>query len=126
MGLGLGSSVEEVREKLDPLRDGEERPLDGEKEEGERVYWKLKGTEYSWIIAWAGDDEKIVRMRAMLRPENSKPFSEIGDLAIANVSQPNAAVWNTTAPDGSAFRVVAQGADQHATSIYIFSLRRRD
>lgn len=128
MGVGVGSSLDEAREKFDPLREGEERAPESEKEkeEGERVYWKLKETEYSWIIAWAAEDGKITRMRAMLRPDRLKPFTDIGDLATAKVNQANAAAWDTKAVDGWPFRVVAQGPEQRATTIYMFSLRPRD
>lgn len=126
MGIGIGSPIDEAREKLDPLREPGESAPEGEKEEGERVYWKLKETEYSWIIAWADDEGKITRMRAMLRPEQSKPFSELGDLAVASVNQPNTVAWNLTAADGTPVRIIAQGPAQRATTIYMFSLRTRE
>lgn len=123
MGIGVGSEMETAREKFDPLRGGEEHAPDSDKEEGERAYWKLKETEYGWIIAWADEAGKITRMRAMLRPDKLKPFQDIGNLATATVNQPNTVAWNLTAADGSPFRVVAQGPDQRATTIYMFSLR---
>lgn len=124
MGVGIGSALEEAREKLDPLRENADEPEEGEKEEGERVYWKLKATEYSWVVAWA-DEGKITRLRAMLRADQPKAFSAIGDLATATVNQPNTAAWNLTAADGMPFRIVAQGPQQQATTIYMFSLRPR-
>lgn len=126
MGIGIGSPIEGAREKLNPLREGEEHAPDSDKEEGKRVYWKLKETEYSWIIAWADEEGKITRMRAMLRPDKPKPFREIGDLATATLNQPNRVVWNLTTAGGWPFRVVAQGPEQHATTIYMVSLRTAD
>jgi hypothetical protein len=126
LGIGIGSEMEEAREKLDPLREGEDGAPEGEKEEGERAYWKLKETDYSWIIAWADKGGKITRIRATFRPDKPKPFSEIGDLGTATVNQPNAAAWNITAADGSPIRIVAQGPEQRASTVYMFSLRPHD
>lgn len=122
MGVGIGSTMEETRERLDPLRDGEDDAPEGEKEEGERGYWKLKETEYDWIIAWADGRGKIVRLRAMLRQGVTKRFSEIGDLRLASTANPNIAKWKLRAADGTNYRLVAQGTEGRAATVYMFSV----
>lgn len=120
LGVGIGTSMNEARAKLDPLRVADERAPDRKEKAGTRVYWKLKETEYDWIIAWANREGEITRLRAMLRRERAKPFAEIGELSRATVNLPERAVWDIKHEDGEHFRLVAEGREQRAATLYMF------
>ena len=53
LGLTIGSTMQEAREKLDPLRVPTDYVPDEKEESGRRVHWKLKETDYDWVMAWA-------------------------------------------------------------------------
>jgi hypothetical protein len=86
------------------------------------MFWRLKETDYAWVMVWGGADGKVTRVRATLRPGKTKPFSEIGDSKTAVVAAPTNARWNLRRPDGPNYRLIAQGADERASSVYMFSL----
>jgi hypothetical protein len=125
LGIAIGSSLEEARAKLDPLRAEDEHTPDAKEVDDKRVYWKLRGTEYDWVIVWANPEGKITRMRVNPRPEMVKSFSQIGDLSKAAVNQPDTAVWNVARPGAAPFRLIAQGVGQRATSLYMFGPQPR-
>lgn len=120
LGVGIGTTMKEARERLNPLREKRDGPLDEKEKMGTRVYWKLVETEYDWVMAWANRDGKVTRLRAVLRPDKFKPFAEIGDLAKAVKSSPNMAVWDVVRETGS-FRITALGADGRAVRISILA-----
>lgn len=122
LGLAIGSPISEARARLDPLRIPVEYTPDTKEETGRRIYWKLKETEYEWVMVWAKADGTITRIRAVFRPEATKPFSEIGNPQTAASVGPERARWNLQRPDGTHFRLIAQGANERATSVYMFSL----
>ena len=123
LGVAIGSKLEDVRKKLDPLRAPDPAYVpDLKDQQGRRVYWKLKETDYDWLIAWANPEGKVTRFRVMLRRENAKPFTAIGDLQTATSLQPEAVKWTLRDRDGVPYRLIAQGADNHALSVYMFSL----
>jgi hypothetical protein len=127
LGVGIGMSMEEAHEKLDPLKaeagTPEEPRREKDREEGEREIWTLKETQYRWIIAWA-KAEKIVQISVSVRPEAPKPFEQVGDLARAAVNTEAAAMWNATSPTGVKYRLVAKGPDRRANVIYMLTLER--
>ena len=121
LGVRIGAQISEARDKLDPLRAAGSYPPDEKELQGRRIYWKLAGTEYDWIMVWADKQGKVTRVRAVFRPEHQKPFAEIGDLASALTADSHAVRWNLKTPAGSPFRLAAQGADGRAVSVYMFS-----
>lgn len=51
LGLTIGTAMAEARTKLDPLRaPGPAYQPDQKELQGRRVYWKLSGTDYDWIM----------------------------------------------------------------------------
>ena len=122
LGVGIGTPITEARAKLDPLRAPGEHEPDRKEEAGKRIYWKLTGTDYDWIIVWANSDGLITRLRANPLPDRPKPFAEVGDLSRAVVNEPLQAIWTVERPGGISFRLVAQGNDQLARTIYMFAL----
>ena len=122
LGIGIGMQMSEARGKLDPLRQPTDNEPDGKEQAGTRIYWKLNGTEYDWIMAWANKAGQITRVRANPRPDKPKPFAEVGDLSRAAAVQPQQAMWNVERPGGLSYRLVAQGDDRLARSVYMFAL----
>lgn len=120
-GLALGSEMEEAREKLAPLRDTTNHIPDAKELSGRRIYWKLRGTEYEWIMAWADAEGKIARMRAVYRPDSPLPFEKVGNLQAATAVSDTTAKWDLHRPNGSAYRLIAQGSNRQATTVYMFS-----
>jgi hypothetical protein len=122
LDVAIGAPMNEVRAKLDPLRaPGPAYEPDQKELLGRRIYWKLSGTDYDWIMVWAGKDGKVTRVRALFRPEHRKPYAEIGDVAQAATADPAMVRWNLQTASGSRYRLVAQGADDRAISVYMFS-----
>jgi hypothetical protein len=122
LGIGIGTPITEAREKLDPLRAPGDHEPDRKEQAGTRIYWKLAGTEYDWIIVWANKAGQITRVRATPRPEKLKPFAEVGDLSRAAAIQPQQAIWNVERPNALSYRLIAQGNDRLAKSVYMFAL----
>ncbi|CAA9235455.1 MAG: hypothetical protein AVDCRST_MAG42-1801 [uncultured Chthoniobacterales bacterium] len=121
LGVAIGDTLESTREQLDPLRAPGSYPPDEKELQGRRIYWKLAGTDYDWIMAWADKQGKVTRVRAMFRAEHQKPFAEIGDLAAAITADAQTVRWNLKTESGAPYRLVAQGTDQKAISVYMFS-----
>ena len=122
LGIGIGMPLTEARAKLDPLRVPGEHEPDRKEQAGTRIYRKLSGTDYDWIIVWANKAGQITRVRANPRPDKLKPFSQIGDLSRAASSLPQQATWNVERPGGLSDRLIAQGENQLARSVYMFAL----
>lgn len=122
LGIGIGMQMSEARATLDPLRQATDHEPDGKEQAGTRIYWKLDGTEYDWIMAWANKAGQITRVRANPRPDKPKPFAEVGDLSRAAAVQPQQAMWNVERAGGLSYRLIAQGDDRLAKSVYMFAL----
>ncbi len=120
-GLTIGSKMEEARKKLEPMRDLTNHVADAKEISGRRIYWKLRGSEYDWIMAWADGAGKITRMRAVYRSESPVPFEKIGDLQTALAVSDTTVKWDLRRPDGGSYRLIAQGADRRAKTVYMFS-----
>lgn len=119
LGVAIGSSLDDARRRLDPLREPGSTELRGKGEEARKAYWKLAGTEYKWIMAWTDEEERVVQLSVAPRAENGKPFAEIGDLPKAATDQENVAVWDVQREDRPPYRLIAKGPDRHARSIYM-------
>jgi hypothetical protein len=122
LGLAIGDPMDSAREKLDPLRTPAVYTPDAKETSGRRILWRLRETEYEWIMAWGNGEGKITRMRAFYRADQRKPFREIGALDKAVSVTPHAARWNLRRPGGPYVRLIAQGAEQLAHTVYMFSL----
>jgi len=125
LGVGIGTTLEEAHNKLDVLRDPASTGLQdkegNEGNEGEKAYWRLVGTEYSWIMLWSNKEGRVVQVSAAVRPEKPKPFKEVGDLSKAAINDENAAKWNVQRPDNLSYRLVARGPNHRATNIYLIA-----
>ena len=119
--MAIGDTLDRAREQLDPLRAPGSYPPDEKELQGRRIYWKLAGTDYDWIMVWADKQRKVTRVRAVFRAEHQKPFAEIGDLPAAMTTDAQTVRWNLKTAAGAPYRLVAQGADQKAISVYMFS-----
>ena len=123
LGVGVGTTIEEAREKLDSLRDPTSTGFRDKKRsaggKGEKAYWRLRGTEFSWIMAWANKEGRIVRLSIAVPTEKPKPFAEVGDLSRATTNQEHVATWNVSRPNKLSYRLVARGPNRRATNIYL-------
>ncbi len=122
LGLAIGDPIAEARKRLDPLRVPAVYTPDAKEKTGRRIYWKLQETEFDWVMVWGNPEGKITRIRGYLRPEQKKPFHEIGDVQTAANATATAAKWNLRRPGGPYFRLVAQGTEHRAQTVYMFSL----
>jgi len=122
LGVAIGDTMESARATLDPLRARNAYPPDEKEQSGRRIYWKLENTDYEWIMAWALPGGRINRIRAVLRPDKLKRFDEIGDLRRALTVDDTTVRWNLRQENGSMYRLVAQGLQQRANTVYMFSM----
>ncbi|CAN5748919.1 hypothetical protein BH20VER1_BH20VER1_15570 [soil metagenome] len=122
LGLAIGDPIAEARQRLDPLRVPTVYTPDRKEKTGRRIYWNLQATEFDWVMVWGNPEGKITRIRGYLRPENLKPFHEIGDLETAASANPAAAKWTLRRPGGPPYRLIAQGTEHRAQTVYMFSL----
>lgn len=123
LGIAIGTSVKEAHKKLDPLRGEEEKTSNpkGKGKEGRREIWKLKETDFRWIMVWINEEDKITRIGAWLRRE--MPFSDIADLNRAVSKTDSRAMWNGSS-HGKGFQLLAKGRDKHAQIIYLVEVAR--
>ena len=124
LGIAIGSTMEEARARLEQLSVPAEDGSEAEEEDERRTFWKLKATEFDWIMAWAKTDGRITRVRAVFRPNQGKAFKEIGRLETAASVDSERVKWNLRTREGANFRLIAQGAQERATSVYMFSLEQ--
>lgn len=124
LGIRIGANLEEARAKLSAshVSFAERRGKDGG-EEGEQIYWKLEATEYNWVMIWTDREHRVAQLSASVRPENPKPFEEIGDLAKASNDQSDIAVWDVVSGDRLHYRVVAKGTNRRARTVYMTAIR---
>ena len=129
LDVQLFGSIDEAREKMAHLKiDKDATPAVAEKWKrgGSRIAWRLAETDYVWIVAWADKDGKVERISASVRPEQKKPFKEIGDLSRAQGHNESMAIWNVQRPDGSSYRLIAKGVNEQAVTIYMYHLKARE
>jgi len=124
LGLTIGDPVDEARQRLDPLREPVVYTPDAKETSGRRIYWKLRETEFDWIMVWGNAEGKITRLRGYFRPDQTKPFHEIGDLRTAASVTSQMAKWNLRRTGGPYYRLIAQGTEHQAQTVYMFSLEQ--
>ena len=122
LGVAIGSTFEEVRAKLDALRDPGSDPIREKNEPEERkTYWKLAHPEYSWIMVRPNRQGRITQISAFLKPDTPKSFDQVGDLKRAATNADNMAVWNVDRPNDLSYRLVAKGANGRATNVILIA-----
>lgn len=126
LGLGIGDPIDEARKRLDPLREAIDYTPDAKEKSGRRMYWKLRGTEFQWVMVWGNAQGRITRIRAYYRADQRPAFSAIGDIAAADTVTAQEVKWTLRRPGTPYFRVIAQGAEQQAHTVYMFSLELPD
>jgi hypothetical protein len=124
LGVGIGASLEAVREKLEPLSIAIDDPTnkDEDKDEGgHKQVWKLNGTNYTYIALKTNDRGRVVWVTGFVRPSKELPFSALGDTSLALRATDSQAIWNVATPSGG-YRLVAKGQNGRARVIYLLSL----
>jgi hypothetical protein len=129
LGVKVDSSLDAAHAVLDSLCDSAHRPKGeaGEAERGERehrVFWQLAKSDFSSLLVKTDDKKRITYILGSLRPGREIPFDKIGELEKAPLLSDKVVAWDVVKPDKSLLRVVAQGAEQKASSITIFVVKR--
>lgn len=124
LGLELGSTLEQAHTKLDKLSDPAHPPKEEEEGRERKVLWQLARTDYSAVFVKSDERKRITYINAFLRPGKEIPFEKIGDTKKAPLQDINTIAWDVLRPNRPLFRVVASGADQRASSITIFIVKR--
>ena len=124
LGLELGSTLEQAHAKLDKLSDPAHPPKEEEEGPERKVLWQLARTDYSAVFVKSDEKGRITYINAFLRPGKDIPFEKIGDTKKAPLQDINTIAWDVLRPNRPLFRVVASGADQRASSITIFIVKR--
>lgn len=124
LGLELGSTLEQAHTKLDKLSDSAHPPKEEEEGRERKVLWQLARTDYSAVFVKSDERKRITYINAFLRPGKEIPFEKIGDTKKAPLQDINTIAWDVLRPNRPLFRVVANGADQRASSITIFIVKR--
>lgn len=124
LGVRLGSSAEEAREKL--KRYGRSGGAGDDEEEAEREggrteAWKLKRSEFSSIAFRADTEGRVQWVTGFVRRGREIPFAKLGDLsAVASMTEQQA-VWNVQTTRGN-YRLMAKGAEGKARVVHLLSL----
>ncbi len=126
LGVRLNASLKEAHEKLDslcgaghPAKEDEEKPGD-EGESGHKVLWELVKSDFASVFVKADEKGKIVYILANLRPGKEIPFARIGQVEKAPVHTSSTIAWDVVRQNSPLIRVVAQGAEEQASSLTLF------
>lgn len=122
LGIRIGSSLEEAREKLS--RFAESEPDDEaveEREPGKKEAWMLKRSEFKSVALQTDSSAKIIWVSGFVREGREIPFARLGDLSAAIRSTQSEAIWNV-ADERGRYRLVAKGQDGRARVVYLLSL----
>lgn len=131
LGVKLDASLEEAHAKLDHLcapghlpKEEEEKAGD-EGESGHKVLWELAKSDFASVFVKADEKERIVYILAHLKPGKEIPFGRIGQVEKAPIHTSDTVAWDVVRPKSPLVRVVAQGADEKATSLTLFVVKRK-
>ncbi len=129
LGVKLGDTVEAARRKLDPLAEGgQPTKQETEEDEGEggayKVLWQMKGGPYSTIFLKTDDSGRVNNMTGFFRAGKELAFDKIGEVKKAPIANAKVVAWDVARPKQPLFRVVAEGADNQARTITIFTVKR--
>jgi hypothetical protein len=129
LGIQLDQRLEAAEKRLDgSVASTEVVAEEGkpEKEEqGEKILFKLKGTDYSTILLETDGAKRIKSITAMFRDGKGKAFRDLGEVDKAPVLSPTMVAWDVVR-DKKHTRVVATGSDEKATTIKIFRIIHAD
>jgi hypothetical protein len=128
LGVGIGTSLDQARAKLDRLskREGRnEAVTEHEESEGSRKEaWALRGTNYVTVALKVDREGHVVWITGFVRPGKEIPFAKLGNLSSATAVTKARAIWNVATPNGG-YRVIAKGQNGKARVVSILSLASR-
>jgi len=79
--------------------------------------WSLRRTEYQSVAVAVNNADRVVWITGFVRPGKEIPFSRVGDLSIAQVTD-SSAIWNLATPGGN-YQLTARG---HSGKARVISL----
>lgn len=128
LGVGIGTSLDQAREKLARLskREGRDEGVTEEEEpKGSRKEaWALRGTNYVTVALKVDREGHVVWITGFVRPGKEIPFAKLGNLSSATAVTKARAIWNVATPNGG-YRVIAKGQNGRARVVSILSLASR-
>lgn len=123
LGVRLGATLEEAREKLKGLRkSGGEGEGEEEGEAGRKEAWILKKSAYNSIAYQSDAGGRVQWVTGFVRRGKEIPFSKFGDLARASSKSDQGAVWNVQRPEGN-FRLIVRGSGGKASVVHLLTLK---
>lgn len=127
LGVGIGTSLDQAREKLDRLSkpEGRHEGVTEEEPKGSRKEaWALRGTNYVTVALKVDREGRVVWITGFVRPGKEIPFAKLGNLSSASAVTKARAIWNVATPNGG-YRVIAKGQNGKARVVSILSLASR-
>lgn len=124
LGVGIGTSLDQARAKLDPLSTRESRDMSEEAEAGKggrKQAWTLKATNYATVALKTNGQGRVLWITGFVRPGKDIPFADLGNLSSATTATDTRAIWNVATPGGG-YRLVAKGQNGKARVISLLSL----
>jgi hypothetical protein len=123
LGIRLGSTLEEAREKLKRLgKSGGEGVGEGEREGGRKEAWILKKSAYNSLAYQTDGAGRVEWVTGFVRRGREIPFANLGDLRRASYKSDQEAVWNIERPEGN-FRLIAKGSGGKASVVHLLTLK---
>jgi hypothetical protein len=123
LGIRLGATLEEAREKLKGLRkSGGEGEREGEGGGGRKEAWMLKKSDYNSVAYQADGAGRIQWVTGFVRRGKEIPFEKFGDLSRAAYKSDQEAVWNVERPGGN-YRLIAKGTGGKASVVHLLALK---
>ncbi len=117
-GIGIGTSIDEVRARLSQIGTGGGRDT---RDGGRKEAWTLNETDYASLAFKTNKAGKVVWVSAFVRPGREVLFAKLGDPAKATMLSKSQAIWNVSSASGG-YRLVAKGAEGKASVVYLLSL----
>ena len=124
LGVGIGTSLDQVHAKLDPLSTRESRDSHKEAEDrkaGRKQAWTLNATDFATIAVKTNGQGRVVWITGFVRPGKDIPFANLGNLSSAASLTDTRAIWSVATPGGG-YRLVAKGQNGKARVISLLSL----
>ena len=130
LGLRLRDSLKQAHEKLDSLcapghpSKQEEEEAGDEGESGHKVLWEPVKSDFASVFVTSDENDRVIYILAEVKPGKEVPFSKIGEVEKAPVHTSSTVAWDVVRRGSPLMRVVGQGAEERASSITLFVVKR--
>ena len=76
------------------------------------------------MMVKADNEQRLTSMTVSLRPGKEAPFDKIGEISKAPIHTETQVAWDVLQPNRPLIRVIASGANNKASTISIFVVKR--